>query len=286
MDFKLNPLFILMLGVTFFTGYAQEALIIVAVVALHELAHALAARILDVEVVSLELLPFGAAATLSSAPMKVGDEIFVALAGPAANILSMMLAISLKHVLPGFFQLDPTFVRYSAALAVFNLFPALPLDGGRILRAILTPHIGMARATKSACVAGYILAAVLVGFGIFMIIYEGWFNFTLFVIGVFVFISAFKERKTVHYRAMRDKMNKFDKLSKEGALPIRNIAVYYNTPVSKLLLMRSPGVVNVFSVMDENLRVMGSIGEGELMSVGQKDEVLAGQLIGFRVADV
>ncbi|HOV69844.1 MAG TPA: M50 family metallopeptidase [Clostridia bacterium] len=265
MDIKINPFFLITIGVALITGYWKEAAIIVAVVTLHELSHALAAKALNIEVESIELLPFGAVARLGDETLKPSDEIFSALAGPFSNLISVMLAVSLNKQWPQFFALEPVFVKYSLMLAIFNLLPALPLDGGRVLRALLMNLAGYNRATHIACVMGYILAGVMIITGIYLWLWQKALNIAYFAVAVFIIIAAAKERKTTVFKCAKDNLRKIDRLSKDGALPIRNVAVYYYTPIEKLMQMRMPGVITVFNVVDDRLRFIGSIPESQLV---------------------
>src|SRR5215475_11572761 len=148
-----------------------------ACVVLHEFGHIVAARRYGIRTPDVTLLPIGGVASLERMPEKPSQEIVVALAGPAVNL---MIALVLMFVLGAHFDLSQMAQleqaqsslvgRIAAAnvmLLVFNLIPAFPMDGGRVLRALLTIGMGYTRATRVAASIGQGLA-VLIAFFIFL----------------------------------------------------------------------------------------------------------------------
>jgi Zn-dependent protease len=140
---------ILLAAVMLFLGGLSGILVVLlafASVILHELGHALVARRLGVGVSSIELHFFGGVARLESQPKSPKDELAIAAAGPAVSFLlgglSLVLAIASGLWI---FELLATI---NLILGAFNLIPALPMDGGRILRALLEPRLGFARSTQ------------------------------------------------------------------------------------------------------------------------------------------
>jgi len=138
-------------------------------VVLHELGHALMARRYGIETVDITLYPIGGVARLTRMPRAPGAELMIALAGPAVNFaivagLVGLLAIGLpgpEYVLSGFFG---NLVVMNLMLGLFNLIPAFPMDGGRVLRALLSGWLGRVRATTVAATVGRALAVV---FGVY-----------------------------------------------------------------------------------------------------------------------
>lgn len=172
-------------------------------VLLHEFGHVWAARRYGIKTPDVTLLPIGGVASLERMPEKPGQEIFVALAGPAVNLV---IAIVLIVVLGARFDLSQMAQleqaqstltgRVAAAnvvLFVFNLIPAFPMDGGRVLRALLAIPLGFTRATRVAATVGQALA-VLFGFlGLFG-------NPLLILVAVFIFLAASGEAGYVQAR--------------------------------------------------------------------------------------
>ena len=191
------------------TGAALASLAFIlalfASVLAHECGHILMARLLGVRTPDITLLPIGGMAPLQRVPEQPRREISVALAGPAVNLAIWLLltyALGAETRLAALENIDDPaqgfWARLAAAnlfLVLFNLVPALPMDGGRVLRAALALRIGRARATRIAATAGQVLAF---GFGLWGLVIG---SPILILIGVFVFVAATSETTAV---AMRD----------------------------------------------------------------------------------
>lgn len=180
-------------------------------VLLHELGHSLAALGYGIPVKDITLLPIGGVARLERMPEKPGQELVVALAGPAVNVLlaaillPVMVALSLVQAIPLTFSLTSQgglsgllsfLLVANVSLAIFNMIPAFPLDGGRVFRAILGFFTDYERATKIASMVGRVLA---VGLGLFAIYNEQiWLAF----IALFIFTVGGQEARAVAARGV------------------------------------------------------------------------------------
>ncbi len=170
-------------------------------VVLHELGHALTARRYGIGTRKITLLPIGGIASLERIPDDPKQELWVALAGPAVNVaIALLLLIvtpaanlvpdpdALSVVTVGGFLASLLFAN--ALLVVFNLIPAFPMDGGRVLRALLALRLGRIRATQIASSLGQLLAVGFVVWGLFG-------NPMLVLIGIFIFFGAQSENVVV-----------------------------------------------------------------------------------------
>ncbi|MBC8049331.1 MAG: site-2 protease family protein [Chitinophagales bacterium] len=182
-------------------------------VLLHEFGHVYAARMYGIKTRDVTLLPIGGVAALERMPEKPSQEIVVALAGPAVNLV---IAIVLAIVLQGQFdfseiarmqdaqsqqaqlrEVQSTLLAQVAAanisLLVFNLIPAFPMDGGRVLRALLAMRMDFVRATRIAASIGQVFAVVLGFIGLFG-------NPLLILVAAFIFLAAAGEASYVQTR--------------------------------------------------------------------------------------
>jgi stage IV sporulation protein FB len=196
-------------GSAFISGGAQAALesvlfivLLFTCVVLHELGHVIAARHYGVQTPDITLLPIGGVARLERIPEKPGQELVIAIAGPAVNIvIAAILIIVLGGILPaGALELDNPGVNLLARLAganiflvIFNLIPAFPMDGGRVLRAALAHWLGYARGTRIAATVGQVLAFGLGFLGLFG-------NPLLLFIALFVYLGASAEAHAAQMR--------------------------------------------------------------------------------------
>jgi Zn-dependent protease len=184
----------------------------------HELSHALMARTDGIEIDEIVLHPFGGLARMRSQPESPGAEFRIAVAGPAASFIfgligfgGMILAGSLR------FNFGTAFFFFIGAgnllLAVFNLFPGYPLDGGRVLRALIWKRTGnIQHATRIAGFCGQLMSIVLIVFGLYMALaptFRAYFmGLWSVLVGVFLLGAA-----TSVVRSVRDQITAGDAMS-------------------------------------------------------------------------
>jgi Zn-dependent protease len=187
------------------TGFAFGVAVILALfacVTLHELGHSLVAQRFKIPVREIVLLPIGGVAMLGKLPENPRQELLIAAAGPAVNVVIAALLVLVIGLGPGLAPLDghglvegatpapslATFLVWLLAanvtLVLFNLIPAFPLDGGRMLRAVLAMFTDYGRATSIAATIGQGAAVFLGILGVL----SG--NFVLALIAVFIFFGA------------------------------------------------------------------------------------------------
>ena len=167
-DLALHPTMLLLIGFVAYQGGLPAVCLMAAVfgcVLLHELGHALTARRYGIETHGILLSPIGGLARLDRMPRSPGAELAITIAGPAVNV-AIWAAAGLVSVVLGGLGLGlgpaPAFLGLLATinlvLAGFNLMPAFPMDGGRVLRALLSRPLGRRKATEIAAFVGQALA--------------------------------------------------------------------------------------------------------------------------------
>lgn len=179
-------------------------------VLVHELSHAFMGRSEGIEIEEIVLHPFGGLARLRNEPENPRAEFRIAVAGPAASFLIGVVSfvLLLPIVRAGYTTAAGILFLLSAGnllLAIFNLFPGYPLDGGRVLRAILWRRTGDIRqATRLAGICGMLIAAILIIFGVYMMIapnFRSYFmGFWSVLVGLFLFDAAYSVVKHVDGR--------------------------------------------------------------------------------------
>jgi stage IV sporulation protein FB len=186
--------------------------ILFALVTLHELGHTFAAQRYGIEVKQIVLSPLGGVAQLREMPERPAQELVIALAGPAVNVIAAVLMgvtaalfgwglPELRAALPtagdfGLLSLFNYIFITNLFLAAFNLLPAFPLDGGRVLRALLALRLDYVRATSLAATVGRLAA---IGLGLY-----GFLSGNLFtmLVAFFIFTAAGQEAGYVRYRRL------------------------------------------------------------------------------------
>jgi len=173
----------------------------------HELSHALMGRAEGIEIEEIVLHPFGGLARLRNEPESPRAEFRIAVAGPAASFLfaAVSFVLMLPAMMTGYTIAGGVLLLLCAGnllLAIFNLFPGYPLDGGRVLRAILWRRTGdIKEATRLAGICGMLIAAILIIFGVYMAIaptFKAYFmGFWSVLVGLFLFDAAYSVVKHV-----------------------------------------------------------------------------------------
>ena len=175
-------------------------LAVFACVLAHEFGHVLAARRYGIDTRDITLLPIGGVANIQRMPNRPGQEFLIAIAGPLVNVAIAVILIGLFRVTftpdriadieQGRFDFVTRLVSVNIALFLFNLLPAFPMDGGRILRALLAMRLGRVQATRIAAIVGQTIAFGLALIGLL-------YSPLLVLIAIFVFIAASGERQIV-----------------------------------------------------------------------------------------
>lgn len=231
--------------------------------ALHEVCHALAARAMGYDLESFELLPFGAAlkirGVVESAAMAV-----IALAGPVGSLTAAMACAMASHYFPETERMLTPLLNANLLLAVFNLLPAQPLDGGRVFIAMLQRVISARKAASVGVCLGVVMGCILMGAAVFFGL-NGSFSPTLLASGGLLIVYALRERRMKPLSYVPTTHRKSARLRQGGALRARVLAVDAGMSAGDALKLLSPSGFQLLLVMDERLHLLGRLGEGELM---------------------
>jgi Zn-dependent protease/CBS domain-containing protein len=270
---RVHITFLLFLAWIFIASYSQGGaatawdsvafmVLLFLCVVLHEFGHILTARGFGVQTPYVTLLPIGGVAQLERIPEEPGQEFLIAIAGPLVNVAITLLLVFIggaslqTSAAAGLdntqFSLIDRLAVVNLFLALFNLIPAFPMDGGRILRAILASRMGYVRATEVAAAIGQFVAFALGFIGLM-------YNPLLIFIAIFVYLAASSEAHMVALRAAsrgvpvsHAMMTQFETLTPEEHL---DAAV-------QTLLQTGQGE---FPVVDGAGRPVGVLGRGDLI---------------------
>ncbi len=241
-----------MTGVLWFSLFA---IVLFVCVVMHEYGHALTARRFGVKTKDIIISPIGGIARLLTMPKKPSEELKIAIAGPLVNLLiALVLGIGLYFLSPrGIFpavgdpakvfndpaNFLPMLLVLNMALIVFNLIPAFPMDGGRILRALLSMRWSRTTATRIASLLGQLLAGAFLVIGV----WRG--DFVLAFIGVFVFFSAANEFRMVQAEALMSD-NRVSDVYRSKFTPL-----YLSDRMGKVIALLETGQERDFLVIDD-----------------------------------
>lgn len=253
-------------------------------VILHELGHAIAAQRFGIKTQDITLLPIGGIARLETIPEKPKEEFIVAIAGPLVNVI-LALITRIFITIPDTDQLTLEteggvnagnfflfFFVVNVWLAVFNMIPAFPMDGGRVLRALLAIRLERSLATKIAARIGQILA---VGF----IILGFYYNPFLIIIGIFIMFGAQAEAEYTQTKFMLKDYKVRDVLMKsyqsiESRDTIKTAVDFLLNSQNKNFLVTEDDVPVGTLSRDEIIKALSEKGESEKIKNAMNPEVI------------
>ncbi len=169
--------------------------LVFATVVIHELCHSYIAKRYGVKIDRIVLLPIGGLSEMEEIPKDPAQELRIALAGPVSNLVIALVSYIVLIIFGSLLSIVLSgalyyFIIINLLLGLFNLLPAFPMDGGRILRAFLAERMSFIKATKLAASIGKQFAIIMAVVGVF-------FNFLWILIAIFVYVGADAEYKSV-----------------------------------------------------------------------------------------
>lgn len=208
-DLSLHPLFVIIMLFSVLTGQFLELLTLFTIVFIHELGHVIAALLAGVTVKSVQLLPFGGVAVIEDhGRLTASKEIGIAFAGPLQNGIMIVISLVLQQGGFGNQEFITYFIQANVMIALFNLLPILPLDGGKIVQAaisLLVPYyftlLWSGRVSIAASTLVIIYALLPLGAG-------GGLRLNLVMIGIFLLYSNLTDHRNLPYRFVSFLMNR------------------------------------------------------------------------------
>ncbi len=248
-------------------------------VTLHEFGHALTAKRFGVGVKTITLLPIGGVANLERMPDKPIQEFLITLAGPLVNFVIALLLFPLTLLLmtmefgsypsnteaflralqePGLINLVTYLFVTNILLGVFNLLPAFPMDGGRILRSLLAMKLSYVQATQIAVLVGRIMAALMAIVGLL----AG--NISLLLIAFFVYVGGSAEREVVESQAV------LRHFTAAQALPRTAVSIYATERLSRAVELIMSSYQSDYPVLDLHGKFIGVLTRPRLIQALQQ----------------
>lgn len=257
--FKIHPLFLVFAATLVYFGQGVLFVNYLVVMIFHEYAHAYAARKLGYNLQNIKLIPFGICLNLNSTTLDPVDEIKIAIAGPLCNFILGAGMIAIWWLFPATYNVTNLFCYANFVTAIFNLLPAFPLDGGRVLHACSSKMFGRDKASKVCKISSAILCIMLFLLFVFSF-YISHGNFTyLFVI--FCLLTGFSQKdEKLSYSFFNLSKVKKDK----NVLKVKTLYVRDDVKLFKLCkYIDSATFLNLY-VCDENGDFVDNINEKDL----------------------
>lgn len=244
-------------------GFKGEIIVSFIIVVFHEMIHYLTARYFGFDGFDVEILPMGTRLKLKdfddATPI---EDLIISISGPLINL---MLAAFFYLLIPiSSFNYISLFFWGNLTIGTFNLLPAFPLDGGRILRDILSLRTYYRRANKITVYISMCVGSLMIL--IYILLFFSWKNnFTIGFVALFIIVSSFKERERISYIIMGDIIKKKFNFIKKGYIDNRSLSIYYKKDLLSTLSMVDKNKYNIFTVLDDDMKVMDIIYEEEII---------------------
>ncbi len=280
---SLHPMFFLV-GIFYSLTGELPFFIMTALVALeHELAHAFAAARLGYRLNKIVLMPYGAVIDGDLKDISLKDEIVVAVSGPLCNLFTAAGFAALWWFFPSTYPYTDSACFLSLSIAIVNLLPAYPLDGGRVLKCVLQLYLfnvqgkkqgektDVARRAQVVCAAVAIVISALLLWAFFALLRGGTPNYTILGFAFFLVVGAFGTRADARYL----KVN-FSNLSALGrGVEIRRVAVLDETPVKSALRYLCRGKYLILDVYDRRERYLGEVRQSDFSEFFSQTSIYA-----------
>jgi stage IV sporulation protein FB len=261
----LNNWFLLLLALFALAGMAGKVMAVFGAVLWHELFHAGAAALLGYRTREIELLPFGGIARIAYlGEAGTGEETLVALAGPVGSLLMGALIYVVAVMVIERPDFGEFYIRVNMMLALFNLLPALPLDGGRIARAWLAVRQGYNLATRRMVFFSRLISLLLLAWVIVDYRQHGMVNLTFVTAAVFIGISSRQEMRLSGFRIMRLLAKKKAALSAGGVLATRHYTVRKSVPIRDIVRSFDADHYAIVVVVNDQFQIQGVLTETQV----------------------
>ena len=253
---------ILLFVTGFYFRFFDMLIIAYTITAIHECAHILVAKKCGTKIDGVEILPFGITMRVAQNCIKdTNSEIKISLAGPLSNFL-------IGYLVYGFYNgiYKEYIITASLVMGIFNILPVLPLDGGRILRALLVKRLGHIRAANVSLNISWGLGFLIFAAGVYAL-YITKFNFSFLVIGGFLIANITEERKNANMIIMMDILYSRKKLLEKGVSQGGILVAEENQKAKYILKMLSYDRYYIINIVDSHMRILKTVTETELIEL-------------------
>ncbi len=249
------------------------------IVLIHELFHLFCALLLGVEVKSIVILPFGMTLRLSQDIIRYPQkEVLIATAGPLSNVIMIILGQCFYQKYQGNLNFL-LFMIINWSVLFINLIPVPPLDGGRILRAVMIRTKGLMTATGFLLKISKVFIAAVFTLGAFVLV-KTHGNPSLCIIGAFLVFSLVEEKKTSDLLIMNELIYEKEKFKNRALIPTSFLTINHRAPAKKVLKKLNLSTFYIVYVVDDSLKIIKTATESDFVrAVRDKGySVLAGEI--------
>ena len=261
---KFHPTFWIFLVILILSNNFLSVFSYISCVILHELGHSIMASFLGYKLNQITILPFGASLSgKENVFYKPSHEILVSISGPLVNLILLCICLALFWCFPVTYSVLDNFYYANLITFIFNFLPVYPLDGGRVLYALLKRKLPMKKAYKIIKIIGIIISSML--FILFIITSFFKINFTIGLTSIFLLSGIFFEDKSSYYVTNFSFINKNKKLN--NGLETNILTVNENAILYSVLKKMNKFKYNIVNVLDNSGVIKNIMTEEEINNI-------------------
>jgi stage IV sporulation protein FB len=265
-----HPFFVIIMLMSVLTGHFLELLALFTIVFVHEMGHVFAARMYDIKVLSVQMLPFGGVAVMEDAGnLTAGREIVIALAGPLQNLMLIGASLLLHAIGIWDGPFLSYFIQSNLLIALFNLLPILPLDGGKISQALCSLVMPYYATLLWSYRISLLFSVLLVAYSFLPLwLGLGGMQLNLLLIGLFLLYSNLMDYRNIPYRFIRFLVNRDRSFSRHllnGTLA-QPIVAEKTKPLDHILRLFKREKYHFIYVMNQQGNIVAVVPEQRVIS--------------------
>lgn len=279
---RFHPLLLIVLAGAFVLGRGNDLLMAALALSLHEISHAIVAAAFGCDILSIELLPFGGAARIRHIRLSPYAEFCISAAGPISSLLLAGMTAACSYFFPDTAYMLRAFLAFNLTLFAVNVLPALPLDGGRMLRCLLQKRVSYGRATRLAATLGVSAGAAML-LASAALAYQQTYQLTLPVMGAFLLLSALREIKSGPEGQLSAFLEKNAGLRSGDCIGIQCLAAHESMTAGEALRVLRSNRFTVLRVVDGSMKTLGEVDECQLITGIARggERMTMGGILGF-----
>lgn len=243
--FNVNPAFFIILIWLIFATDIIVAVSYFLVILIHELGHYYVAKYCGYKLSKFSLSPYGVSLSYYGQTLEQKDEIYIALAGPVVNLVVALITVAFWWIFPTFYLVSYNFVEVNLIIALTNLLPAFPLDGGRIFVSLFSNIVERRKALKITIIFNVVLSVMF--FILFFVFCFINFNPTYLLFAVFLTMGVLD----LNFLSKYEKINVFNKKMKNFSKP-KIYVINENTKLKDILNKIEGNKTYLFVLIQEN----------------------------------
>ncbi|MFA5523913.1 MAG: M50 family metallopeptidase [Tissierellales bacterium] len=244
-------------------GFFIEIIIITFTILIHELFHSIVAKKYGFEVEEIEIFPFGGIARFEQIKtIYPKEEIFICIVGPLSNFIIALIFIGIKSFYFHSYLID-YIIKVNILMFTINILPIFPLDGGKIIRSLLSLFIGYKSSTIKLTYITYILCTIVILYDILNGLTVNGIYFSL--IAVFTIIAAKKEREMAAFVFIKSITRKTKELHKKKNIKVHILVCMKTLNIKETVDFFLPNKYHIFIIINTNGDTIGTLTENQLI---------------------